>query len=658
MDDAEIERALALAKSHHAAGRLADAEAIYRDLLARRPGCAEALHALGLIAAQSGHDDDGIALVRRSIEMSPRDARYRSNLAAVLITLRRFDEAVACAREAAALDSHYADAHHNLGVAHAGAGHTKDAIECYRRALALRPEWVEEWNGLGLALMTIGRADQAADAFRKAIALNPRFVSAQSNLSMALRELGEFDEAIAASRRAIELGPDEPEPHHNLGRLLAELGRVDEAIPLYRKAIALKDEHGVSRSALLLALHSQIDADPRSIFHEHVEWSRAIAEPLAHLIQPHINDRDPDRKLRIGYVSPNFVRHSVTYFMEAPLAHHDRDAFEVTCYADVPRGGGDEVTERFRRLADRWVDLAGASDEELAERVRGDRIGVLIDLAGHTAGNRLRTFAMQPAPVQVTYLGYPDTTGLKTMRWRLTDERADPHAASEAFHTERLWRLPETFLCYTPPPEAPLIAQRDPDRPVTFACFNTFRKVNRAAMELWARVLHAVPGSRLTLKAHGLKSAELRRSIAAAFAQWDIDPARVELLPPVDSVADHLARYHQADVALDTFPYNGTTTTCEALWMGAAVVTMRGTTHASRVGASILSTVGLADLVADEADEYVRIATQLAQDADRRRALRQGMRTRMTESPLMDAAGFTRRLEAAYRQMWREWCRA
>ena len=474
---------------------------------------------------------------------------------------------------------------------------------------------------------------------------------------MALRHLGRLDDAIAAGRRGIEIAPTNAATYHNLARCLGEVGRIEQTIKCYRKAIALDDSRGVSRSGLLLALHSRaVDAEPQSLFEQHLEWSRAVVEPLRRFHHPHENQRDPDRKLRIGYVSPNFARHSVAYFLDAILANHHRERFEIICYSDVSRP--DEVTDRFRRLAERWDDWVGLSDESAAERVRNDRIDILIDLAGHTADNRLRVFAQQPAPVQVTYLGYPDTSGLTTIQWRLTDDVADPAPASDAFYTERLWRLPGPFLCYAPPAESPPVGPpaRQAGRPVTFACFNTFRKIDFPVMELWAKILRELPEARLMLKAHGLSSVELRREVTEAFARSGVEPGRLDLLQPVSTVAEHLACYQRADIALDTFPYNGTTTTCEALWMGVPVVNRRGRIHASRVGASLLTAVALEELLADDEASYVRIATELARDVDRLETLRGQMRERMMRSPLLDAPRFTRNLEDAYRSMWRQWC--
>ena len=649
-----VEQQLQIARSHFGSGRYADAEEVFRRIVQRVPTCAEAWHLWGVLAAQSGRGDEGVDMLRRSVQLDPTSSRYHSNLAGILGTLGHAAEALDAAREAVALDPGNADAHHNLGVALSLAGRSDQAVDCYRRAVDLRPDYIEAWNKLGVALTALGHPAEAADALCRAIALNGHYAPAYANLAVALRDLGQIDAAIAACRRGIELQADQPEPHHNLGRLLAEIGHVDEAIECYQAAIARGDARGVSGSSLLLALHNRPDADPRAIFEQHLRWSALHAEPLARHVRPHANDRDPDRPLRIGYVSPNFLRHSVAYFIEAALAHHDRGAFEVTAYADVPHG--DDVTARLKTRVDRWVDVVGLTDEQAAARIRDDGIDVLIDLAGHTSGNRLLTFAVQPAPVQVTYLGYPDTSGLKTMQWRLTDERADPAGASDAFYTERLWRLRDTFLCYTPPPEAPAVAEPDRRRPITFACFNTFRKINRTTMQWWAKILHGAAGSRLVLKAHALTSEHARRETHETFARLGIGADRIELLEPASSTAEHLACYHATDIALDTFPYNGATTTCEALWMGVPLVSVRGRTHASRVGTSLLSAVGLSDLAVGDGDYYVGVAIKLAADRVRLAELRHHMRERMRRSPLLDGPAFTRELEQAYRSMWREWC--
>jgi predicted O-linked N-acetylglucosamine transferase (SPINDLY family) len=413
--------------------------------------------------------------------------------------------------------------------------------------------------------------------------------------------------------------------------------------------------HQELRSAALLQSHYLERTSPEALFELHVRYGRMLeAEAAPFVLPPRAIDADPDRRLRIGYVSPNFADHSVSYFFEPVLSRHDRSAFEVRCYHTGPYR--DDTTARIAGAADAWLDSHELSDDALAWRVAADGVDILVDLAGHTQFGRLGVFARRPAPVQMTWLGYPDTTGLASIDYRVTDGIADPPCA-DVRHTERLVRLPPPFLVYQPPVDAPAVAARDEAADVVFCSFNTLQKVNDAVIALWSRVIKAVPGSRMLIKGGRLlDEPEAAQRLRNAFAAQGIDAARVELYGWIENRAEHLALYGRADVALDTFPYHGTTTTCEAMWMGVPVVTLAGEAHMSRVGASLLTAVGLGELVAGTADEFVDIAVSLARDATRRRAQRAALRPRMAASKLLDHAGFTRNLEAAMRTAWTAWC--
>jgi predicted O-linked N-acetylglucosamine transferase (SPINDLY family) len=394
----------------------------------------------------------------------------------------------------------------------------------------------------------------------------------------------------------------------------------------------------------------------QDIFAESRQWetNHAVLGTARKIDQAH--DRDPERRLRIGYVSPNFRRHSVSYFLSPLIAGHDHRLFEVFCYAQV--ANPDNVTKRFRRLADGWCSTVGMTTSAIADRIRNDGIDILVDLAGHTANNRLLVFAERPAPVQVTWLGYPNTTGLSAMDYRLTDAVADPEGPGDNLHTETLIRLPAGFLCFTPAPETPPVT--DPpvlaNGHVTFGSFNNPSKVTASVVASWARILEAVPGSRLLLKNRSLADDGTRQRYSALFAERGISEERLIFHAWIASMSGHLGAYGRIDIGLDPFPYNGTTTTCEALWMGVPVITLQGDRHASRVGASILKTVGQGEMIADSVDDYVDAAVKLAENTDALTSLRRDLRPAMAASPLWDAAGFTRDVESAYRDMWRRWC--
>lgn len=582
-----IPQAFALAQQHHQAGRLAEAEPLYRQILAVMPRHADALHFLGMIASQTGRNDVAVELMRQSLALAPRNAVFHDNLGTVLRELGRLDEAIACSQRALALDPNEAVTHNNLGNALRDQFRLSEAISCFDRALVLRPDYPEAVNNRGIALAEAGR----------------------------------LSEALAAHRRALELKPEWPD----------------------------------ARSSLLLNLHYFAGIDPREIAAEHRRWGDIHARPLKARIESHANDPTPERRLRIGYVSPDFRNHPVAFFIEALLARHDRLQVEVFCYANMARD--DVVTARLRQHADHWRSIAGMSDENAAALIRADRIDVLVDLAGHTADHRLLVFARKPAPVQVTWLGYCDTTGMDVMDFRMTDAHADPVGVADELHTERLVRLPCAW-CYTPQPGVPEVSPLPAAElgVVTFGCFNNLAKVNDEVLASWAEVLGRVPGSRLLLKTGALREALPRELLLERLARDGVSAERVEFSGALPTLAAHLEAYRRVDVALDPFPYHGTTTTCEALWMGVPVVTLAGAHHAARVGVSLLHAVGLEEFIARDRAKYVELAVRLGSDLARLAELRATLRERMKRSRLLDARAFARDMEAAYREMWREWC--
>jgi len=618
MSQLTVQQALQSAIGHHQAGELPQAEVLYRQILARRPQHADALHLLGVLAHQVGQQDHAVDLIRQAIALRPNFPAAYSNLSNVLRQLGQLDQAIAAARQAIVLAPGDLEAHNNLGIALQNQGLLDDAIAAFRQAIALKPDCAAAHANLGAALGEKGESDAALGALRTAIALAPDYAPAHNNRAMVLKDQGLVDGAMAASRQAMALRPDDPEAHSNL----------------------------------LLNLHYHPGYDVRTIAEEHRRWNRQHAVPLQKFIGPHANDRNPERRLRIGYVSPDLRAHVNGRTLLSLLEHHDRGALEIVAFAQVLVP--DSLTEQLRACTDQWHNLVGLADEPAAELIRRQQIDILVDLAGHTAQNRLLLFARKPAPVQAAFLGYPDTTGLSTMDYRLTDAYADPPGQSESYYSEQLLRVSPCAWCYRPTCRPPVTAR--PAGPITFGCFNTFAKVTEPMLALWGGILQAVPRSRLLLKAAGLGSPSVRERVLAIFAQQGIAPERLELRGLEPTQGGHLALYGQVDLALDTFPYHGTNTTLEALWMGVPVVTLAGASHVSRVGVSLLSNLGLPELVAGSQEQYVRIATELAGDVPRRAHLRATLRQRLEQSPLMDAPRFARTIEAAYRQMWRAWC--
>jgi predicted O-linked N-acetylglucosamine transferase (SPINDLY family) len=565
----------------------------------------------------------------------------------------RAEEALAAFRTAVELDPERAEAHHQLGNALKAQRRYPEAAASLRMAARLAPSDAVVWLNLGVASLELHRLDEAVTAFRRAIRLEPARPEAHNILGHALLAQGRCTAAKRCLEEALRLRPGYPAAHDNLGRVCKAQGRAAEAVAQHRAALAgaLRPE---THSNLLYALNFPAGIPRAAVADEHRRWAAVHAAPLLGPPPAAAPESRRPRRLRLGYVSPDFVHHAVSYFFEPVLASRDADAFEVFCYSDAPVA--DEVTRRLRSRADQWRDIAGLGDERVAALIRADRIDLLVDLAGHTARNRLLVFARRPAPVQATWLGYPNTTGLAAIDFRVTDAVSDPPGQTEAWHTEALVRLDGPFSCYAPPAESPTVSPLPALAAghVTFGCLNNLAKVTPPTVALWAQLLGAVAGSRLLLKSAGLADAETAARLRAEFAGQGIDPARLDLRGAGQSVARHLAVYHEVDVALDPFPYNGTTTTCEALWMGVPVVTLAGDAHVSRVGASLLTHLDMPECIAEDPAAYVERARGLAGDLARLAALRAALRDRLRASPLCDGPGFTRKLEDAFRAMWRK----
>ena len=637
-------------------GRMDQAIVHYERALALKPDHAEAHTNLGNALAMQGRMDQAIAHYERALALKPDYAEAHYNLGNTFRAQGRMDQAIAHYQRVVMLRPTFAEAHYNLGNAFRVQGRTDQAVMHYERALSLRPDNAEIHNNLGLALAMQDQMDQAIAHYERALVLKPDYAEAHNNVGNAFRAQGKLEQAIFHYERALAMKSDHALAHHNLGSVLALQGRMDQAITHYERALSLWPDNVVTHDSLLLTLNYLPNQNPLAVYAAHRDFARRWEAPLSALIQPHANDRSPTRRLRIGYVSCDFRQHSVGYFFEPVLAHHDHDRFEIFCYANQLQE--DEVTGRLKSYADHWRRLVGLSDEQAADRIRDDQIDILVDLNGHTGHNRLLVFARKPAPLQVTWLGYPNTTGLSAMDYRLTDGFADPPGMTEHLHSEKLLRLPACFSCYQAPQEAPEVSAL-PAREkghVTFGSFNNLAKITREVMAVWARILLATPGSRLTLKNPALGEITAQQMVRKAFTELGIVPERLELLGHDPSTSAHLERYHGIDIGLDSFPYNGTTTTCEALWMGVPVVTLAGRTHAGRVGASLLSNLGLTEFIAHTPEEYVEIAARLAGDMKHLSTLRTELRPRMAASPLTDGRRFTKHLEHAYRGMWEEWC--
>jgi protein O-GlcNAc transferase len=647
-----VPQAFDLAWKHYQAGRMQQAEQLCRQIVQADASHVDALHLLGLIAARTGRNDQAVDYLNAALRLKPDFADAHNILGVVLVNQRKLAEAVGSFRQALRARPDFAVAHSNLGNALREQGELDAAVASFREALRFRPDFAVAYNNLGSALQQQGHLEEAEVCLRQALRLKPDNAEVAYNLGILLWKLERVEEATACNQLAVRLKPDYAEAHVNLGNGLMDRGQLDDAIAAYRTALQLKPDAAHIHSNLVRILHYHPGYDLQAIREEYRRWNARHAESLKKDLQPHPNLPDPQRRLRVGYVSPDFRDHVDSFFTVPLLSNHDHRQFEIFCYAQVAHP--DTLTERLRGYADVWRNIVGLSDPQTADLVRRDQIDILVDLKMHTADNRLLVFARKPAPVQVTWLGYPGTTGLSTIDYRLTDPYLDPPGLFDAFYAEESVRLPDTFWCYDPLTDQPSINALPALEfgAVTFGCLNNLCKINDGCLALWAQVLRAVPRSRLLLQA---PRGPARDNVLARLHREGTAAARV-VFADKRPRPEYLKLYHQIDLALDPLPYNGHTTSLDAFWMGVPTVTLVGKTVVGRAGWSQLCNLDLKELAAETPEQFVALAAELAGDLHRLQELRGTLRQRMLKSPLMDASRFTSHVEQAYRQMWSRWC--
>jgi predicted O-linked N-acetylglucosamine transferase (SPINDLY family) len=666
-------------------GRLDEGFDLIRRAIALAPKAAGYHGNLGFALANNGRKEEAVAAFGQAVLLEPSNAQSRANLANALRETNRLGEAIAEYQRACTLGPPSVELLNSYGLTLQHAGRYTDAIALFRRAITLRHDVAEYYMNLGTALYFNGERQEAESALRHALQLNPNLHIAWYTLGNVLQELRRLEDAIEVYHRALAIHPNFPEAMHNLGTTYREARRLEEALAQYQATLALgydsfelRSNLGVTskdmgaldealswfgkalemrpdpvvESNLVYTLHFHPQADPVSLAHAHARWNQRYAKPLLAQSRAFANDPVRERRLRIGYVSPDFRGHPVAFFLRPLLALHDRSQVEVFCYSDVRIP--DTLTARLRSFADVWRETDKLTDEQLAETIRTDRIDVLVDLTMHMSGSRLLMFARKPAPVQVTYLAYCSTTGLEAMDYRLSDPYLDPPGTDESVYSEKTVRLPRTYWCYKSDPAAPAVNALPAESAgyVTFGCLNNYCKVTAPTFDAWFEILRRVPNSRILIHADAGAHRERAKALLAAAG---IDPSRLEFAGFVP-LSEYLKIYHRIDIALDPFPYTGGTTSCDALWMGVPLVSQAGKTAVSRGGLSILSNLGLPELVARDTAQYVQIATGLAGNLPRLAKLRSELRDRMEKSPLSDPVQFARDVETAYREMWRNWC--
>jgi predicted O-linked N-acetylglucosamine transferase (SPINDLY family) len=635
--------------------RTDDAIDAYRKAVAAVPGFAPALANLGDALLRTGEAEEAVDCFVGALKTFTDDPDVLGGLGKALAAVGRADEAVARLRRARDMAPEDPAILCNLGTALQAKGDVAEAEAAFEAAVAADPDFAEGHYNLGVFLHDQGRFDDAVRSYRRALDIKPDDPAARVNLGKALHDQGRLNDAIAVFEGAIDADPGDAAALNNLGNALENLGRLDEALAAYGRAVAVKPDLAEAHSNSLICAQLRKGITAAELKTLHAEWDARHGRVPQWPTDTRNRSRDPEKRLRIGLVSPDLGRHPIGYFVHGLLDNHASENMELICYAG---GKPDDLSERLRAASDGWVDTRGVDDKALAARVDADGIDVLVDLVGHFTKNRLKLFARRPAPVQATWGGYTGTTGLAAMDYLI----ADPHSVPEGTdrdYTEEVIRLPDGCVCYTAPDYAPGVGPPPAAANgfITFGCFNKPCKINAEVLAAWAEILNAVPESRLLLKFRHMESPDIREPFSASLSAHGVDLGRVDF----EGHSPHkelLDRYNGVDIALDTFPYSGGLTTCEALWMGVPVVTLPAETFASRHSLAHLSAAGLAEYVASDLSGYVRLAAELAGDHSRLAETRAGLRERVARSPLCDGPRFARHFAAAMRTSWHRFCDA
>lgn len=678
--DQNTQQLLDIAVQHHNAGDLAKAEELYQQVLHTTPDHPSALHLLGVIAYQSGNNETAIELISKSVTISPDDAQAHSNLGLVLHSANRLDDAIEHYHKSIVARPGFADPHNNLANTLQELGRFEEAVDHYQKAIQISPNYVDAHFNLGIVVRTLGRLEEAAGHLKTATDLDPDYVEAHYSLGVVSDQLGRLDGAIVHYEKAIQIKPGYADAHYNLGAVFLKLGRLDEAAASYRAAINVKPDfaraHNNLGSAMkklghmgeaLACFRKAISIDPNfssahsnfiytmSFFtgvdlagqqEERKRWDKNFTVPAKANIKPFQNSRDPDRRLRIGYVSADFLAHSAATGFAPLIMGYDRDNFDVVCYAGNTIS--DSFTEKFKASANLWRETTNLSDESMTELIRSDGVDILVDLSGHSTGNRLRVFANKPAPIQVAG-GGDLAPGLSTIDYRMITESWTSRAEEFLFPEQPIYL--HTYCGLSPPQNLPTIG----DAPcveagfITFGCFNRIDKVSDETIALWAKILNAVTGSRLALKTS--KDPE-RKTLAGRFQNFGITADRLIFMGK-SSQLEHLATFNQIDIALDPFPHGGAITSVETMLMGVPVVGLaKNTTMATRVSRAVCSPVGMSDWIANDEDGYLAIAIDAAQNPQRLVSLRTTLRQNVIDA----YSWFGGDVHRAYRDIWKRWC--
>ncbi|MCG8373750.1 MAG: tetratricopeptide repeat protein [Balneolales bacterium] len=647
--DLKFQRAVSL----HQKGELTKAISLYRDILNQNPNHVDSLVNLSAIVYNQ-NPQDSLNLLRKARQIAPENASVHFNLGNILQRHGYREKAIREFRQVIRLQPQHAEAYLRLGNLFSESSRLEDAVFCYNKAFYLKPEDVRVVNNLTDLLNRQGKYEEAEAMAKKTLQLHPNLFEAHGNLGNVYKNQGNYEKAEFHFKEALKLNPDQSLVLYHLGATLLYSNRHKEASEHLRKSLEIDPTFYQAHSSLVYAINYIEEPTQQDIFEEHVQWGVQHSHGIKEQGWPWI-ERTPEKKLRVGFVSPDFKAHVVALFIQQLFKHYDKEHFEFIGYAEVEKP--DNFTSTFMSLLDGWRSTIGVSDEEVYETIKGDQIDILIDLAGHTAGNRLKMMSMKPAPVQISYLGYINTTGVKEIDYRFCDAYVNP-SETQNYYTEQLFPLPNSFTCYEPINPSPPVSETPAltNGYITFGCFNNTNKLSPATIKLWSELIQALPGSRLMLKSSHLNDEHTIERFKTQFLAHGVSE-RALIFEGSSEIYEYLQCYSKIDIGLDPFPHNGGTTSHDMLWMGVPMITMEGDRYVSRFGVSILNNLGYPEWIALNEDEYIQKAMDLASDVRLLNNIRSGLRQEMEISPLCDGIEFTSNFENALKTLWNNFCK-
>ena len=633
-------------------GDLSSAESVYREIIGLDQDNSKSFHFLGIICINTGRKAEALGLLDSAVNLDPSNVDYLINYGMLLQMTGNVKQSIPV--YVRALNINYdTETMNNLGNAYQDCGELKKALECYERVLENQPDHYKVLNNAGNIYRNIGKTDKSLDYLKRSIEIRPDYTIGINNLGNVYLAEGEITKAIKTYEKVLNIDPNHTLALNNLGNCYVKNLEVSKGVEYYRRSLLNEQSDSHLRSNLLFGLHYESSNSTEMIFNEHLKWNSIYKKDAKHLFS---NSKIKGRKIKLGFVSPDFRAHSVSYFFFPLLETLNRTIFEIYCFADIYHP--DWMTGKIKSNTDHWFNVTGLSHEDTAGIIRTHEIDILIDLAGHTKGNRLLTFTLKPAPVQISWLGYPDTTGLSAIEHRFVDEYTDPPGVSDKRSAEKLVRLDGGFHCYEPPPDTPPVSELHAKKTnsITFGSFNNTSKVTEEVIRVWSRILKEIPDSKIILKSLQLADENVCKRYMDEFIKNGCFSSQVKLISYCSNLQEHFKLYENIDIGLDPFPYNGTTTTFEALWMGVPVLTLEGDRHCGRVGFSILKGLGMNDFIAGDIDDYVSRAVSISADIDRLELIRKELRPRLKKSDFCNKEKFALKFEEGLTSIWEQWC--